>query len=126
MNALGQHHLMELYACDLAVIDALEAMRGHVLEAARKAGATVVSEVFHKFAPQGVTGVVVLAESHLAVHSWPEHGYVAVDIFGCGKLDFVACLDHLRVALGASSATSQCIARGDLAAIARHAALTAR
>ena len=56
-----------------------------LLDAAAAAGATVVGEVFHKFAPQGVTGIVCIAESHISIHTWPEHAYAAVDIFTCGK-----------------------------------------
>src|SRR4051794_32121502 len=93
---------MELYSCDLSLIDDLDVVRRHMLEGARCAGATVVSEHFHKFAPQGVSGVVILAESHLAIHSWPEHGYVAVDLFGCGnKLDPDACFSYLAQQFGA-------------------------
>jgi len=55
-----------------------------LLEAARRAGATVVEKAFHQFNPYGVSGVVIIAESHLFIHTWPEHGYAAVDIFTCG------------------------------------------
>lgn len=55
-----------------------------MVSAALKAGAEVREVAFHKFSPQGVSGVVVISESHLAVHTWPEHGYAAVDVFTCG------------------------------------------
>ena len=55
-----------------------------MLQAAEAAGATIVQSVFHRFSPHGVTGVVVVAESHLSIHTWPEYGYAAVDFFTCG------------------------------------------
>jgi S-adenosylmethionine decarboxylase len=55
-----------------------------MFEAASEIGATVIGETFHQFSPQGVTGVISIAESHLSIHTWPEHGYAAIDIFTCG------------------------------------------
>ena len=59
-----------------------------LIEAAKKAGNTPLNFTFHKFQPQGITGVLLLAESHIAFHSWPEVGYLAIDIFSCGKKTF--------------------------------------
>lgn len=84
MNALGIHLLLELKACDPNLLDDLEYVRGALLEAASSVGATVVGDTFHKFSPYGVTGIVAIAESHLCIHTWPEHGYAAADIFTCG------------------------------------------
>ena len=84
MKVLGRHVIVELVDCDRAVLDNLELIREHMLEAARKSGATVVRSVFHRYNPQGVSGVVVIAESHISVHTWPEYGYAAVDFFTCG------------------------------------------
>ena len=66
-------------------MDDLPYIRNALLEAAEKTGATIVGQSFHQFSPQGVTGVVSIAESHLAIHTWPEFGYAAVDIFTCGE-----------------------------------------
>ena len=76
--------LLELKDCDKEVLDDLTLLRDSLLSAAEEAGATMVGESFHHFTPQGVSGVVVIAESHLFLHTWPEHGYAAVDIFTCG------------------------------------------
>ena len=84
MNALGKHLLLELKGCDKEVINDLSFLKGVLLAAAGEAGATVLGESFHQFSPQGVSGVVVIAESHLFIHTWPEYGYAAVDIFTCG------------------------------------------
>lgn len=84
MNALGLHVLLELRDCNRALLDDLSFVRSTLLRAARETGATVINDIFHQFSPQGVTGVVAIAESHLCIHTWPEHGYAAADIFTCG------------------------------------------
>ncbi len=84
MEALGQHVLLELRDCNAAKLDDLPFLRDTMINAAEETGATIIGEIFHQFAPQGVTGVVAIAESHLCIHTWPEFGYAAVDIFTCG------------------------------------------
>jgi S-adenosylmethionine decarboxylase len=84
LNALGRHLLLELFDCDLDAINNLEAVKQTLVEAARRAQATIVDVVFHEFNPFGISGVVVIAESHLSIHTWPEYRYAAVDIFSCG------------------------------------------
>ena len=86
MNALGRHLLLELFDCDLNAIGNLEAVKAALIEAAKRAQATIVDVVFHEFNPFGVSGVVVIAESHLSIHTWPEYRYAAVDIFSCGDV----------------------------------------
>jgi S-adenosylmethionine decarboxylase len=85
LNALGRHLLLELFDCDLESINNLEGVKGALVEAARRAQATIVDVVFHEFNPFGISGVVVIAESHLSIHTWPEYRYAAVDIFSCGE-----------------------------------------
>ena len=84
MNALGRHLLVELNDCNREVLNDLDLLRDAMLTAAIKCGAVVLGDSFHRFSPQGVSGVVVIAESHLSVHTWPEYGYAAVDVFTCG------------------------------------------
>ncbi len=84
MNALGKHLLLELKGCDKEVLDDLSFLRDALLAAASECGATILGESFHRFSPQGVSGVVIIAESHLFIHTWPEYGYAAADIFTCG------------------------------------------
>src|SRR6266849_1727205 len=84
LNALGRHLLLELFDCDLDAINNVEAVKGALIEAAKRAQATIVDVVFHEFNPFGISGVVVIAESHLSIHTWPEYRYAAVDIFSCG------------------------------------------
>jgi len=85
LNALGKHLLLELKDCDREVLNNLEFLKGMLSAAASEAGATVLGESFHQFSPQGVSGAVIIAESHLFIHTWPECGYAAVDIFTCGN-----------------------------------------
>ena len=85
MDALGTHLLLDLKECNAELLDDLDYIREVVLAAAREAGATVVGETFHKFRPIGVTGIVAIAESHISIHTWPEHSYAAADIFTCGE-----------------------------------------
>ena len=84
MEALGRHVLLELRDCNAPKLDNLAFLRDTMMNAAEETGATIIGEMFHQFAPQGVTGVIAIAESHLCIHTWPEFGYAAVDIFTCG------------------------------------------
>jgi S-adenosylmethionine decarboxylase len=86
LNALGRHLLLELFDCDLDAINNLQGVKQTLVEAARRAQATIVDVVFHEFNPFGISGVVVIAESHLSIHTWPEYRYAAVDIFSCGDV----------------------------------------
>ena len=82
-QVLGRHALLDLYDCDPALLDDLDFLRALFLRTAKELHCTLVEECFHRYAPQGVSGVLVIAESHLSVHTWPEHGYAAVDLFTC-------------------------------------------
>jgi len=82
---LGRQIIAELIGCDREIIGSLEKIKKIMLKAAKASNSTIVKSTFHKFSPQGVSGVVVVAESHLAIHTWPEYGYAAVDIFTCGE-----------------------------------------
>jgi S-adenosylmethionine decarboxylase len=84
LNALGRHLLVELHDCDKEALNDLGFLRDVMLKAAIDCGAVVLGDSFHHFTPQGVSGVVIIAESHLSIHTWPEYGYAAVDVFTCG------------------------------------------
>ncbi len=112
MKTLGRHLIAEFYDCDMNVIDDVEAVRSILLATAEAVRATVVGEAFHRFAPQGVSGTLVIAESHMSLHTWPEQAYVAVDIFTCGELDPNHGVDTLATRLSASSYRLQEITRG--------------
>ena len=81
--------------------------------AARVSGATIVSDTFHHFSPHGVSGAVIIAESHLAIHTWPEYGYAAVDLFTCGDtVDGEQAFRSLKDALGAEQVSTMELRRG--------------
>ena len=81
-------------------------------QAVAAAGATVVECLLHRFSPQGVSGVVVVEESHLSIHTWPESGYAAVDFYTCGGSDPERAHPVLMEGLGAASAEVMVIERG--------------
>ena len=85
MNTRGRHLLVEYTGCDSSVLDDLKRIEALMNQAAKAARTNIVASVFQPFEPQGVTGVVVVEESHLSIHTWPEHGYAAVDFFTCGE-----------------------------------------
>ncbi len=102
MTALGRHLLLELFDCDAEAITSLELVKSAMIEAAKRAQATIVDVVFHEFNPFGISGVVVIAESHLAIHTWPEYRYAAVDVFSCGDvLQPQVAVDYLVEQFGA-------------------------
>ena len=85
MNELGLHLLLELKECNPKLLNDMDFIRESRLNTARDVGATVVGESFHRFSPQDVTGILAIAESHISIHTWPEFGYAAADIFACGS-----------------------------------------
>ena len=115
INALGRHLLVEFYNCDSSIMDDVKAIEKYMNEAAKKANATVVQSTFHKFSPQGVSGVVVIAESHLAIHTWPEYSYASVDLFTCGDtVDPWIAFEYLKDVFKANKHETQEIIRGDI------------
>ena len=113
MQALGRHLLLELFDCDADALNNLELVKAAMIEAAKRAQATIVDSVFHEFNPFGISGVVVIAESHLAIHTWPEYRYAAVDIFSCGDtLQPQVAAEYLADALGAARSSVVELMRG--------------
>lgn len=113
MKALGRHILVEMYECDPRILNDREAISAMMLEAAKRAGATVVGETFHNFSPHGVSGTVVIAESHLSIHTWPEYNYAALDLFTCGEeVNPWSAFNHLREGLRAQNSSQIEIKRG--------------
>ena len=86
MKSVGRHVLVEYYGCDSEILGDASLLEKAVVKAAKDAGATVLNSTFHQFAPVGTSGVVVIQESHLAIHTWPEFQYAAVDLFTCGDM----------------------------------------
>ena len=99
-HALSKHLLVDLYGCPADLLNDVTALEKVMIEAAQRAGATVINSMFHHFSPFGVSGVVVIQESHLTIHTWPEQGFAAVDLFTCGtQTKPQRALTHLKRAL---------------------------
>lgn len=113
LKSLGRHILVEFHGCNKEKINELKFVESAMIGAAEYAKATVIDGVFHKFNPHGVSGVVVIAESHLAIHTWPEYGYAAVDLFTCGdEVDPWDAFFYLNKKFEAESNTTMELKRG--------------
>lgn len=113
MTTLAQHTLLDLHGCDGPLLANSEALRPLLLEAVREAGATIVTDIFHNFSPHGVSGVIVIAESHVAIHTWPERRFAAVDVFSCSPaLDQVRLAEAIRAVLRAETVEHRTLPRG--------------
>jgi len=113
MQALGRHILVEFLNCSSAVLNDVAVIENAMVKAAEAAGATVIQSSFHHFSPWGVSGVVVIQESHLAIHTWPEYEYAAVDLFTCGDtVDPWISFDHLKKAFQSSTQSAVEMYRG--------------
>ena len=113
MKILGRHLIAELCECNCNVLNDLSALEQHLKQAVRLSGATIVRSVFHRYNPQGVSGVVVIAESHFSVHTWPEYGYAAVDFFTCGpSIDPHRALDYIKEQLQSGQMQVSELSRG--------------
>ena len=110
---LGQHVLAEFFECDSNVLNNIDKVEKHMVDAALECGATIVQKCFHMFNPYGVSGVVIISESHLAIHTWPELGYAAVDLFTCGSsCDPMVAYEFLKKKFNSRSANYTELKRG--------------
>ncbi|MCP4627529.1 MAG: adenosylmethionine decarboxylase [bacterium] len=114
MKHLGIQYIAEFYQCSRSLLADPVQVEKAMLKAARLAKATIVESVFHQFSPQGISGVILIAESHLTIHTWPEHAYAAVDFFSCGVLDYQAAFDHMQKEFEAAEISVKTIKRGKL------------
>ena len=113
LKALGTHIVCELSGCDAAKLTDVDAVRAMMEKAAKAANASIVTTAFHRFQPQGVSGVVVIEESHLSIHTWPETGYAAMDFYTCGDhTDPWAACEYAAEALDAKTMLTTEVKRG--------------
>ncbi len=119
-TALGNHILVEFMNCEPHIMNDVAAIERDMVAAAQKAGATVINSTFHHFSPWGVSGVVVIQESHLAIHTWPEYGYAAVDLFTCGEMDAWISFDHLKACFKSQSYSAIEMKRGSVNLLTRN------
>lgn len=115
LKQLGQHLLVEYYDCDVEILKNTLLIEKYMIEAAKVAKATIVESVFHTFNPWGVSGVIVIEESHLTIHTWPEYKYAAVDLFTCGNMiNPLAAFNLLEMKLKAERFDLKEVSRGSL------------
>jgi len=119
-TALGNHILVEFMNCDPHIMNDVAQIESDMVAAAQRAGATVINSTFHHFSPWGVSGVVVIQESHLAIHTWPEYGYAAVDLFTCGEMDAWISFDHLKECFKSQSYSALEMKRGSVNLLKRN------
>ncbi|MEO1514552.1 MAG: adenosylmethionine decarboxylase [Bacteroidota bacterium] len=112
MKYLGTHVILELYGCPAELLQSPSEMERIMKEAAVACEAQIVQSNFHHFSPLGVSGVVIIQESHLTIHTWPEYGYAAVDIFSCGPIKLSAGIDYLSEQLAAQRQEVKYLQRG--------------
>ncbi len=113
MKALGRQILVEFYDCDADVINDVTMVEDILLTATRAAKASIISHNFHKFSPHGISGTVVIAESHVAIHTWPEYNYAAVDIFTCGEtIDPWVIQEYIKMHFFSKNVSSMEMKRG--------------
>jgi S-adenosylmethionine decarboxylase proenzyme len=109
---IGHHLVVEYFGCDPAALDAAESLKNALVTAATDAGTQVIGSLRHQFQPHGVTCILLLAESHLSIHTWPEWRYAAVDFFTCGTSPRPEILDTLGGRLQAAHFSYMTIIRG--------------
>jgi len=107
---VGTHVIAELFDCKkLGDADQIERV---LLDAAHRCGATVLHSKFHRFEPQGLTGYILLAESHISIHTWPEYGYAAVDAFTFGTMDPSYAVRLIAEGVAAQESNTRVVKRG--------------
>lgn len=115
LTALGRHLLIELHDCDPKALDDVDLIRDTLVEAAIRLDSTILDVATHKFDPIGVSAFVMIAESHLSIHTWPEHGYAAMDVFTCSStMQPADVLGFLSARLGSDSVQTVEVNRGIL------------
>ena len=115
MNSLGSHLIIDAFDCNPKILDSVPQISRIINEAVLISGATPHESCFHHFSPQGVSGVIIIAESHFSIHTWPENSYAAIDIFTCGhKIKKEKAMKFIKNELEAQSIEFQELQRGDI------------
>jgi S-adenosylmethionine decarboxylase proenzyme len=100
LPAVGRHLIAEMWDCKPSYLTDVNRIRRAMIHAAALVGNTVIDSMFHEFQPGGITGILLLAESHMSVHTWPEHSYAAFDMFSCASADPAPAFDYIAATLG--------------------------
>ncbi|BBA78860.1 S-adenosylmethionine decarboxylase [cyanobacterium endosymbiont of Rhopalodia gibberula] len=112
MTKLGTHLIVDAWQAPSDLLNDPERIRHALLEGITAGEATLIDLCVHHFSPHGVTATATLAESHIAIHTWPEYGYFAADLFFCGQGDPEQALAILKTALQAQQVQVKIIERG--------------
>ena len=113
MDTMGRHVISELWGCNIEKLNDMKFIEETFVDAALRSGAEVREVAFHKFAPHGVSGVVIISESHLTIHSFPEHGYASIDVYTCGdRIDPNVAANFIAEALEAETRENVELPRG--------------
>jgi S-adenosylmethionine decarboxylase len=114
MARLGIHLIADFFKCDTSVINNAESVEKIMTESVKISGATMIKPFFHRFSPQGISGIIVVAESHFAIHTWPEHSAAAVDIFSCGDFNYFDALIYIKNSIKSEENSIMHIYRGEV------------
>jgi S-adenosylmethionine decarboxylase len=112
-DTVGAHVLADFWGCQFEKLDDPELLMESMRQAARKANMTILAEEAHKFEPQGFTGLLLLSESHISIHTYPEKGYAAIDVFTCGSGMTQRAIEYLKSILSPTHTKELVIRRGD-------------
>lgn len=113
MEVLGRQIIAELWDCNIEKLNNIKLIEQIFVDAALAAGAEIREVIFHQFSPYGISGVVIIAESHLTIHSFPEKGYASIDVYTCGdKIDPTIAVDFIMDSLESKSTKTLEIPRG--------------
>ena len=108
----GKHYLVEFIGCDRELLKFIKDVEEPFLEAVAKSQTKILKHFFHQFEPFGVTGIALISWSHISVHTWPEEGYMALDIFTCGEMFPEKTIEALKAHFGAEEVKQKVITRG--------------
>jgi len=115
LESLGKHILLELFDCDGEILNSERKVSYILRRSAEIAKAHIVGDFFHKFNPHGISGILVISESHFSIHTWPEYNYAAVDLFSCGdSLNMKGAIDFIKESFKSKKSTSLELKRGVL------------
>ncbi len=113
LGVLGYNIFADMYGCDANLLDSIKYLRRLLKGAADTGNMHIVKVFFHRYYPQGITGLVIVKESHIALHTWPEYAFASVDIFLCGNnSDPYKTLKHIENGLKPSKIIIKSVERG--------------
>ena len=113
MDSKGQHFIVDAFECRSDILNNAEQLKELLTKAINQLGMEILSTHFHSFTPQGVTGVIGISTSHFSIHTWPEHGYAALDLYTCGDHDLWLALKEILQKIEAKNVSVYELARGE-------------